>query len=502
MPFSHSLSASSMTGSAVNLDKLALSLHFAEDRTLKARKGPTPTFTRASAATLIDVSGNIVYAPENLVKNSNNFVGTGWYRFFSCTTGALVDGPFASTQGRIINFGTSAFSKLYNAIPANSGDSVIISAWVRADVPTTIGIRVGSNSSTTSVSVTTVWTRIFVTSVLVGTSQATFLSNEITDTGKTFQLYGVQCERATSATDYVETTATPYYGARFDFDPVTHACRGLLIEQQSTNLLLNSAALSSQMVTLSSAYNYVLSFYGTGTVTISGAASSVVVGVGAYPARKVFPISGNDDILLTVTGTVSYANLEQLPSQFTDASATSYIPTSTATSTRSADVCTISGSDFSGIWNQNEGTLAIACSISYNTNASYVQANSSSGRIGIDAAVDPYQDYPFVIQAVFIDENTWLNAISIDEANHKFSLSYTGRSTKYANNPFVVSCSVDGKTAVDNYSAMALNITNADNLKIGSGIVYGYPVTANTRISTLLYFSKSMSEDKQRRLSS
>jgi hypothetical protein len=36
---------------------------------------------------------------------------------------------------------------------------------------------------------------------------------------------------------------------------------------------------------------------------------------------------------------------------------TSYIPTTTAALTRSADVCSITGSDFSGFYNQSEGTM-------------------------------------------------------------------------------------------------------------------------------------------------
>jgi hypothetical protein len=39
--------------------------------------------------------------------------------------------------------------------------------------------------------------------------------------------------------------------------------------------------------------------------------------------------------------------------------ATSYIPTTTAAVTRSADVCQITGGDFSGFWNASEGSIAI-----------------------------------------------------------------------------------------------------------------------------------------------
>ena len=40
-------------------------------------------------------------------------------------------------------------------------------------------------------------------------------------------------------------TSAAYYGPRRDFDPVTLACKGLLVEEQRANLVLNSAAFGS-----------------------------------------------------------------------------------------------------------------------------------------------------------------------------------------------------------------------------------------------------------------
>jgi hypothetical protein len=56
--------------------------------------------------------------------------------------------------------------------------------------------------------------------------------------------------------------------------------------------------------------------------------------------------------------------------------ATSYIPTTTAAVTRSADVCQITGGDFSGFWNTSEGSVAAEfdqlADASKMTNESYV----------------------------------------------------------------------------------------------------------------------------------
>jgi hypothetical protein len=129
--------------------------------------------------------------------------------------------------------------------------------------------------------------------------------------------------------------------ARFDHDPETLASLGLLVEVASTNLLTNSQTLATQSVTVT-AVAHTLSFYGTGSVELSGVHTATVVGSGAFPTRTTLtftPTAGT--LTLTVTGTVSYANLEAR------VNATSWIPTTGASATRNADSAIISGSNFS-----------------------------------------------------------------------------------------------------------------------------------------------------------
>jgi hypothetical protein len=143
------------------------------------------------------------------------------------------------------------------------------------------------------------------------------------------------------------TTNTP----RFDHNPATGESLGLLVEEQRVNLLLNSETLATQSATVAAAA-HTLSFYGTGSVVLSGAHSATVNGAGAYPTRTTLtftPTAGS--LTLTVTGTVQYANLEA------GAFATSWIPTTGSTATRSADVASITGANFSRWYRQDEGTV-------------------------------------------------------------------------------------------------------------------------------------------------
>ena len=139
--------------------------------------------------------------------------------------------------------------------------------------------------------------------------------------------------------------------ARFDHDPTTLACKGLLMEESRTNLVFPSDTLTTQTRTVT-AVAHTLSFYGTGTVVLSGVATATVTGTGAYPTRTTLtftPTAGS--LTLTVTGSVTQAQLE------VGAFVTSYIPTTTASVVRSADICSITGSDFTNFYNQSEGTI-------------------------------------------------------------------------------------------------------------------------------------------------
>lgn len=197
--------------------------------------------------------------------------------------------------------------------------------------------------------------------------------------------------RASTATYYnaAGTLVTAASGSpRLTYDPVTHAALGLLVEEQRTNLLLNSLLdgtnLSTQSVTVA-ATQYTLSFYGTGQIVLSGAATATVVGAGAYPTRKTYtftPSAGS--LTLTVTGTVQFANLEA------GAFETSFVPTGAASATRAADVVTCTGAAFSQWFNGSEGTFVVEAVMPNSTVGStnimnIIEAKDASGNESIKA---------------------------------------------------------------------------------------------------------------------
>lgn len=144
---------------------------------------------------------------------------------------------------------------------------------------------------------------------------------------------------------------------RFDYDPVTKEFKGLLIETSRRNVILNSQAPVTQNIPSLSSGSYTLSFYGRGTITITGNATASLVGFGAFPVRSsvVLAVYTPGNITVTVSGDVQFAQLESGPSY---ASPTSWIPTGDTAVTRLADQISSTTLGLSpSVFNENEGTL-------------------------------------------------------------------------------------------------------------------------------------------------
>lgn len=142
------------------------------------------------------------------------------------------------------------------------------------------------------------------------------------------QLAGVQSSAINGTND-----GLTFYGA--DVPRFTGSAQRLLIEGQGTNLINGMAAPVTQNVTVTAAA-HTLTFYGTGSITLSGVATGTLNGTGANDrvALTFTPTAGT--LTLTVSGTVTRAQLEL------GSFATSYVEVSSGAATRGADVVSAS----------------------------------------------------------------------------------------------------------------------------------------------------------------
>lgn len=157
--------------------------------------------------------------------------------------------------------------------------------------------------------------------------------------------------------------SSPANSPRLVHDPISLARLGLLLEASRSNLFANSAAPATHTVAVTAA-PHVLSFYGTGTITLSGAHAQTISGGGAYPARTMVsftPTAGN--LTLTLTGQIQAPQLE------VGGTASSYVPTTTVPGQRADDNASVP----LGPWyNSDAGTIVLG---------GYVQGASANDRI-------------------------------------------------------------------------------------------------------------------------
>jgi len=147
-------------------------------------------------------------------------------------------------------------------------------------------------------------------------------------------------------------------------------CGSWLFEPQSTNLYLNSETLSTQTIT-TTANEYSVSFYGTGTITFSGTYTGSLIGTGLNDRVTATFTATSGTLTSTISGTVTKAQIEQL------SFATSYIPTDGSTVTRNQDVCTNGGS--TSLIDSTEGVLyAQIARISNESASGGIQINDGS----------------------------------------------------------------------------------------------------------------------------
>ena len=500
--------SSSLVGSAVlSADKLALDLQFAADKTLTARKGPTPVFTRGSSATFVDGDGLIKYGPENLLLQSENFL-SGWTTFGTSVQSVSSTNPFGGAISYKLTesaanaehgiFRTSLITTGLATASIYAKEAGRRFCYLRSDATTLavfdlIGGTVTQVSAGTTAFMTDAgngWWRLTFTSQIsgnyvlklsnVGTGVVPSTSYLGNGTSGIF-IWGAQLERFSTSRTYLPTTTSVYYGPRFDHDPVTGVCKGLLMEESRTNLSLYSGVIvnnigwvTSQVTSVvdgvgpdgnnaytiaedtstnvhalantggtggTAATSFVSGTSYTGSIFVKKVAGSVdwvqlsypgVVGVaranfnlntgtlgsyagvpaGTLPTIQAFgngwyrcslPVTSghtglSNNLILAFTnntdstttrpnyaGSTANKVLAAMCQFELGAFPTSYIPTTTASVVRSADVCSITGSAFTQIWNGVDISVLFKGVRQAPTSGNYWALSSGSGATSIVA---------------------------------------------------------------------------------------------------------------------
>lgn len=283
----------------------SLNLDFVNNKYLD----PRITFTRSSTAKYFD--GKTVHkAEENLLTYSEQFDNAGWTKNASTITANTVVGPFgASTADTLTETTATNWHGLYEYISSVAGGQYTLSVYAKYNTRQYLQLCLGSNGfnttyyanfdiqngmiGTVGAGVTATidhvgnsWYRCSITGtalstsltaganiIIVPASSSGYASGTTGSTSNSTYIFGAQVEQRSSVGPYQVTTTQPVTNyqstlvtasvnqPRFDHDPVTKECKGLLIEDATTNLLTYSedfgnAAWSKTAVTVSGDFTY------------------------------------------------------------------------------------------------------------------------------------------------------------------------------------------------------------------------------------------------------
>lgn len=289
--------SSSLVGSAVsNPDKLALDLQFAADKTLTARKGPTPAFTRASSGTFVGSNGLIQTAGNNVARFDHDPVS------LACK-GLLIEESRTNSIADSNAFNNWSKSNSTVAASSEANPEGSLSAWKVVE-----DLLLSSHSVTRSFSAVSGTT--YTASVWLKSAENGFALVGLTSAGGAF-------------------AAASFISVNLSTGAVTTAI---------------GSPVGAASVAHSNGW-FRVSFSLAAIGTFSALIDIRLSRDGLWANRSYL---GNG-----VNGTYVYGAQVEAGSF-----PTSYIPTTTASVVRSADVCSISGSAFSGFYNPLEGSFA------------------------------------------------------------------------------------------------------------------------------------------------
>lgn len=251
------------------------------------------SFTRTSAATYVNSAGNIVTTPasKNLLTFTEEFANAAWTKTDTTVTAnnalapdgnstadTLTEGSAGTGQvgatGSVPSAGATATYSIY--LKRGNTDWVRIQvfngangfrAWFNLGtgaVGTAGAVGTGSLTGASIASAGDGWYRCILTGAIPSASAYSAFTNTASAdnsstrvSGGDYLAWGAQLETGSTATSYVRNFGG-LFPPRFDYDPVTLQPRGLLIEEQRTNLLTYSkdwtnAAWSKTNITVTSA---------------------------------------------------------------------------------------------------------------------------------------------------------------------------------------------------------------------------------------------------------
>jgi hypothetical protein len=294
------------------------------------------TFSRGTNATLVDSTGRVTYAPANLLLRSQEFDNAAWTKNAATVTANTTPAPDGTGTADTLTAtaGTGVIPRVADiAFVTVTSSAYTASMYVKAGTYTFFQIYLNNQaaewanftltgagtatangaSTATITALSNGWYRCSMTYTAGGIDRRPFFMLAASGTAtraqtwnpvgtETLFIWGAQLEPVTYQTTpgpYVATTSAAYYGPRFDYDPVTLAPRGLMIEQQRTNLFLQSQTFGVTWLPTRASVATVSSTAPSGAASVDKIVEDTSTN-SHFISQTVNPVAGNASVALSI----------------------------------------------------------------------------------------------------------------------------------------------------------------------------------------------------------
>ena len=426
-------------------DQCTLDLPFAETKSLVARVGPTPTFTRASSATFVDSDGLVKLVSSNTPRFQHNPI-TG------ICEGLLLEG----TKTNFARY---------------SEELILDRGWTSGGLISTLSNVTGPNGG----------------AVYELRESPTTTIQTFANTGGTT---GTAATSVTSGTIYTSSIFLKKIEGSVNWVQITHGQTGFGQSQYlnvnlSTGTRGNFAGGAGTITPYPNGW-YRVSWTTTATVTTSTTLNVIVVGIQNTNGTVRIPsYLGNSANKFLATMAQFEAGTRNV---------SSYIPTTSTSVIRSADVCSITGSDFTSMYNSAAGSIY--------TEAIFTEPNTSTSAqllfdINDGSATDRLRYFRGNTGvAGFINTVNNVNVVNINGSaalspgKHKFSAAFSLNNFAFSVNGALI--------GTDTATSMP---TSPTTLTIGDSSAGAVRIPLNGTILSLRYYRRRNSIPKIQALS-